>query len=376
MDSTNTSYHQTSISWIQDYAELLVQYCLSLKKGEKLFVKTSDLALPLLRELFKKSCEVGAICQFDIQFEGQNRIFYEYAHEELLDLINPVQNLIVDQFDAYLVIRAPYNLFEDKGLSGERIKKRSSAAKSLNQKYMQRTSTGDLKRSLCQFPTHAAAQQAGMSLQEYTAFIINACKLNTPDPKSAWETLGQSQQEITDYLNRVSNVQYKGPEMDVQFSVSDRTWINSDGRTNMPSGEVYSAPIENSVNGYIKFDYPSMYMGQAVEEVELWITDGVVQKWNAKQGKDLLDKIFSLPGATQFGEVAIGLNYNITQATKNILFDEKIGGSIHMALGQSYPQCGGKNNSPIHWDMIADMTRGGEIYADGSLIYQNGKFII
>jgi len=144
---------------------------------------------------------------------------------------------------------------------------------------------------------------------------------------------------------------------------------------NMPSGEVFSAPVEDSVNGEFTFDYPAIYMGKEAHMVTLKVKDGKVVEWHAETGQDLLDEVFSIPGANYFGEVAIGTNYGIQQSTKNILFDEKIGGSIHMAVGQSYGQCGGKNQSAVHWDMIADMKDGGQIFADGELIYENGEFI-
>jgi aminopeptidase len=152
--------------------------------------------------------------------------------------------------------------------------------------------------------------------------------------------------------------------------------MNSDGQTNMPSGEVYTSPVEDSVNGVVHFSYPCIYQGNEVEGVTLWVKDGLIERWEARQGQEFLDYIFTLPGTRRFGEAAIGTNYDIQRITKNILFDEKIGGSIHMAIGQSYLQTGGKNESPVHWDMITDMTRGGEIRADGELIYQNGQFLL
>jgi aminopeptidase len=162
----------------------------------------------------------------------------------------------------------------------------------------------------------------------------------------------------------------------MSFSVKGRKWINSDGRANMPSGEVFSAPIEDSVNGWAYFSYPTIYMGKDVEGVRLEVKDGEVVKWSAEKGQDVLDKVFSVEGARRWGEVAVGTNMNIQRTTRNILFDEKIGGSIHMAVGQSYKQCGGKNESAVHWDMITDMRDGGEIIADGEVIYRNGAFVI
>ncbi len=185
----------------------------------------------------------------------------------------------------------------------------------------------------------------------------------------------QHQQQIVDKLNRHKLFRYTNADTDITFSAEGRNWINSDGQTNMPSGEVYTSPVEDSVNGFIHFSYPAIYQGHEVEGVRLWVKDGWIERWEAKRGKEFLDHIFSIEGARRFGEAAIGTNYNIDQLTNNILFDEKIGGTVHMAIGQSYQQAGGKNVSAVHWDMITDMTNGGAIYADNELIYQNGHFI-
>ena len=215
-----------------------------------------------------------------------------------------------------------------------------------------------------------------MSLEEYQDFVYNACHLYDADPAASWLDIRNKQQKIVEYLNQKSQITYKGKGTDISFSVKERTWINSDGQANMPSGEVFTGPVEDSVNGVVHFAYPSIYMGKEVEGITLWVENGRVEKWEAVKGKELLDKVFQIEGSRYFGEVAIGTNYNIQQPTKNILFDEKIGGTIHMAVGQSYQQTGGQNHSPIHWDMIADMTTEGEIIADGEKIYEAGNFTI
>jgi aminopeptidase len=173
-------------------------------------------------------------------------------------------------------------------------------------------------------------------------------------------------------------VRYHNPThgTDLTFSTAGRRWINSDGQTNMPSGEVYTSPVEDSANGTVHFTLPSIHGGYEVEGVTLWLQDGYVEKWDATRGRDYLDRVFEIPGSRRLGEAAIGTNYGITRLTKNILFDEKIGGTVHLALGQSYAQAGGKNESEIHWDLITDMTNGGEITADGQVIYRNGQFLI
>jgi len=357
------------------YAKLLLDYCLEIKAGQKLYIKSTTLAEPLIRELYRESTKLGAHTVIDMAFEGQNKIFMDNASGDQLSFISPNHKEAMHEFDAYLYIKAPFNLREDQNIDGEKRKKRSEGLKEVSQAYFTRTASGDMVRSLCLYPTQASAQEAGMSLEEYTDFVFKACNLHLDDPKSAWLGRRKNQQAIVDHLNTVDQVRYVGSGTDITFSTKGRTWINSDGQTNMPSGEVYSSPIEDSMNGVIYFDYPAIRMGEELQGVTLWVENGEVKKWEAKKGKHILDKVFTIDGATRFGEVAIGTNHNINKPTKNILFDEKMGGTVHMAIGQAYLQCGGLNKSSIHWDMIAEMRNGGEIYADDELIYKSGHFI-
>lgn len=361
---------------IEKYAKLLIDYSLDIQKGEKLYVVSTPLAEPLLRELYRYGMKRGADVVIDMSFDQKNKIFMQEADEAQLTFVNPMYKLAMETYDAYLVVRAPYNLRSDQNIDADKRKKRMEVMKPLLNTYFERTATRDLKRSLCQYPTEANAQEAGMTLEEYQKFIFNACRLYEDDPKSSWLEVRKEQQRIVDHLNQCNQIRYKNPLSDISFSVADRTWINSDGQTNMPSGEVFSGPVEDSVNGVIHFDYPSIYMGKEVRGITLEVENGIVQTWKAEKGGDILDEVFNIEGARQFGEVAIGTNYKISRATKNILFDEKIGGTIHMAVGQSYKQTGGKNQSSIHWDMIADMKVDSFIEADGEKIYENGRFLI
>jgi len=225
-------------------------------------------------------------------------------------------------------------------------------------------------------PTQAGGDDARMSLDDYENFVDQSCNLFEENPVDKWLEVRKTQQGFVDRLNKADKVEYKGPNIDISFSVKGRTLINSDGRANMPSGEVFSAPVEDSVNGKVYFSYPTIYMGKDVVGITLEVKTGEIVSWQAEQGQEILDKVFAIEGARRFGEVAVGTNYNIQRITRNILFDEKIGGSIHMAVGQSYHQCGGKNESTVHWDMITDMKNGGQIMADGEKIYENGYFLI
>lgn len=360
---------------LEKYAHLLLHYCLQLKEGRRLFVSTSLLAEPLLREIHREATKLGADVYYDLSFKDKSTIYWQQASNGVLDIEPAVHQFAMEHFDAYLAIRAPYDLYEDIHASADQKSRRAAAGKKANDFYFRRTSEGSMVRSLCQYPTIASSNAANMSLPEYADFIFSACRLDEEDPVASWVNVRNAQQGIVDLLNSCSDIRYKNAKSDIRFSVKGRTWINSDGRANMPSGEVFTGPVEDSVNGVVYFDYPSVFSGHDVQGITLTVEQGQIISWEAEQGKQVLDQVFAIEGARYFGEVAIGTNYRIQRPTRNILFDEKIGGSIHMAVGQSYLQSGGKNQSTIHWDMISDMRNGGEIYADGELIYKDGYFL-
>lgn len=362
----------------EKYAKLLVNYCLAVKKGDKVYIASSYLAEPLLQQVMKEVYIAGGIPLLNVEIQGVEHLALEFGDEQQLSYLNPVKKHVFEHFDCYLNIRAPFGRGDDERETAdpEKFKIQQKAQQEINRLYFERTGNGSLRRCLCQFPTQAGADDAEMTLEEYQNFVFQSCYLFDEDPVAKWLEVRKNQQAYVDRLNKADKVHYKGPNIDISFSVKGRTWINSDGRANMPSGEVFSAPIEDSVNGTVYFSYPTIYMGKDVVGISLEVKNGEVIKWDAEQGKEVLDKVFAIEGARHWGEVAVGTNYNIQRTSRNILFDEKIGGSIHMAVGQSYKQCGGKNESTVHWDMITDMKKGGEIWADGELIYKDGKFII
>lgn len=362
--------------WIDKYAELLVNYSLYLKEGDKVFVRATTLAEPLVKSFYTAAIKVGALVETELGFEDQERILLQYGTKEQLNYISASYQQAIQNFDAYLVIRAPHESSLGFSILEENRTIRSQALAPFDQIYFKRLGDGSLKRSLCQYPTTHAANIAEMSLDEYTAFIVHACFLDMEHPADQWKILSLNQQRIVDYFNKCSQFIYRNPNFEIKFSTIGRKWINSDGKANMPSGEVFTSPVEDSVHGEIYFSYPSIMMNEEVSGVHLIVDQGNIIKWSAETGQQVLDKVFQIPGARVFGEAAVATNNNIQRATKNILFDEKIGGTIHMAVGQSYLQAGGKNTSSIHWDLITDMKQGGEILADGTVVYRNGSFLI
>ena len=238
---------------LSKYANLLVKYCLELKRGDQLFVQTTTLAEPLVREVYRAATRAGAHMEVNMEFREQNRIFFEEAKGEQLKRVSPFYKKAVEKFDAYLYIRAPFNLMENQNVDSKKIKIKKDAHSSVSKTYFKRTGTRNLRRNLCQYPTIAAAQNAGMSLEEYEKFVYDACHLFKDDPKAEWLKVRKFQKKIVNVLNKKEKVQYKGDGIDITFSTKGRTWINSDGQTNMPSGEVYTSPVENSVNGIVNF---------------------------------------------------------------------------------------------------------------------------
>lgn len=360
----------------EKYAEVLVDYSLCLKKDQKVLIRGSYLAEDLLKAVYQRAVLAGAHPEFQVALNGTEKIFYDCASDEQLKYISPRGKYVVDNFDAVLNVISPFNMKELQSIDAEKKQAVSIARTDLNKTFMTRAGAGELSWTLCVFPTDAAAQEAGMSFSEYEDFVYGACFLFEDDPVAMWQKLAADQQKVVDFLNAKKKIRYASADVDIEFSVDGRTWINSAGKNNMPSGEVFTAPVEDSVNGKVRFSFPGFYMGQEIEDISLEVKDGEVVKWNAGKGGDLLDKIFEIPGSRRFGEVAVGMNDGIQKFTKNMLFDEKIGGTIHMAVGACYPETGGTNESSVHWDMLADMRDGGQIFADDELIYENGKFII
>ncbi|NNF01632.1 MAG: aminopeptidase, partial [Bacteroidia bacterium] len=329
----------------QKYAELLVNYCISVKKGDRILIRSTYLAEPLLQQVIKEIGIRGGIPVLKLSIRDQFKIEMDNFEEEQLKWISPLDKIAFEEFECYLAISAPFNKSSEQNVDEKKRMIRGEAMRGVKDAYFKRTASLDLRRNSCLFPTDANAQFAGMSLTEYENFVYRSCFLLENDPAAEWRRIGRLQQEVVDFLNQKENIRYRAEHLDITFSTKGRKWINSDGKTNMPSGEVYKAPVDDSVNGYIKFTHAAFYQGTIVKGIELHIENGEVKKWDAEAGKDVLDYVFKIPGARRFGEAAIGTNRNIDKVTGNILFDEKIGGTIHMAVGQAYLQCGGKNKS-------------------------------
>ncbi|MTI67305.1 MAG: aminopeptidase [Firmicutes bacterium] len=361
---------------IKKLANLLVNYSLDIKKGEYLLIEGSDISKPLIKEVYREAIKKGAHVDTKVDISGLREIFFKEASDKQLKHVNPYYNFMVENYDAVLTLWGGYNEKELSNIPTEKIQKQAKALREINIKFSKRMAN-DLKWCGTQFPTNASAQEANMSLEEYEDFVYSSALVDREDPIKEWEKVSKKQERICNILNGKKTLHIKSKDTDLKMNIKGRKWINCDGILNMPDGEVYTTPIENSVNGHIRFSYPGIFMGREIEDIRLEFKDGKVIKATATKGEDLLHSLLETDdGAKVLGEIAVGTNFGINKFTKNMLFDEKLGGTIHAALGSVPGNTGGKNESGIHWDMLCDMKNGGEIFADGKLIYKDGKFII
>lgn len=361
---------------LQKLAEVIVNYSLGIKRGDKFMIQTSAIAEPLIREVFREAIRAGAHVTTRIGVEGLNEIALREASDEQLTYVSDLSKFELDYFDATLNILAQQNTKSLNGIDPKRMALAQSSSAPLMQRFWERTGSGELRWCITLFPTYAFAQDAGMSLTDYENFVFYGGLLDHDDPVASWRKVHDEQQHIVDFLSKHDEIHIVAPDTDITYRVGGRTWINANGQKNFPDGEVFTGPIENSVNGTVRYTYPAVYAGNQVEDVRLTFQDGKVIKSSAQRGDHFLNTMLEMDtGARYLGEVAFGLNYGIKQFTGNTLFDEKIGGTMHMALGFAIPGPGGENKSTLHWDMVCDL-REGKVYADGNLCYADGKFTL
>ena len=360
------------------YAEVLVDYSVNVQKGDLVQIRaTSIYAKDLVKAIYKRIIQKGAHSIIRTSFEDFSDIFIKYASDEQLDYIDPITKLEYEKINKFISIGAPMNTKNMARADLSKLSRRSKAAQELSKTLMDRSAKGEASWVVADVPTHGLAQEAKMSFDEYSEFLFNSCYLNLEDPVAKLKELDAKQAKWVNYLNSVKQIRIVGDKTDITFGVEGRKWISCSGLNNYPDGEIFTSPVENEVNGEIYFDFPQNYRGNCATGVHLWIKDGQIIKFDAETGRDYLEAMFNMDeGSKGIGEIAIGTNDEIQEVTGNILFDEKIGGSIHMAVGASYPETGGKNVSGLHWDMIKNMKSSkSKIYADDVLIYENGKFI-
>ncbi len=356
-------------------ARLLTGYCVDVRPGQWVLVRADVLTLPLVEQVVEQVLAAGGQPTVQLMANSLDEIVLKHASDEQLAWLSPVDQLLAERVDARIVIAAPANTRALSGVEPERQRLQQTAQRSLLQTYLQRAAEGAHRWVLTVFPCEAYAQEADMSLREYADFVYAATYADQPDPVACWNQVHERQQRLVDWLAGKSQVTVRGPYVDLTLSIAGRSFVNSDGQRNMPSGEIFTGPVEESVTGWIKFSYPALRGGREVDGVEFVFEQGKVVE--ARAGKNeayLLSQLDSDAGARYLGEFAIGTNDQIQRFTKNILFDEKIGGTLHVAVGAGAPETGSRNRSSVHWDFICDMRRDSEIVVDGELFYKDGKF--
>jgi aminopeptidase len=361
----------------QQLARVLVQYSLALKPGDRLIIQAPAIALPLTREIFRAALQAGAyIIAVDTIQDELGEILLQEGSDEQLTYVSELEKFRVECYSARMHIWADENTRSFSSVDPRRMALRQGARRELIKRTLEREARGEARWCGTLFPTHAHAQDAGMSLSAYEDFVFRAGLLDREDPIAAWEAVRAEQQRIADFLETRDELHIIAPGTDLTLRVGGRKWVNCAGKVNFPDGEVFSGPLEDSVNGTISFSYPAFYNGFEVDGIRLTFEQGRVVEATARHNQAFLEAMLATdPGARCVGEVAFGLNYNIQRFTRNTLFDEKIGGTMHMALGASLPESGGQNHSAIHWDMVNDL-REGKVYADGKLCYAEGRFLI
>jgi aminopeptidase len=362
---------------IERWAHTLVHYSLAVKPGEIVTIQATPLATPLIEAVYRELLHVGAQPVPVIQLESLEEILLREGNDTQLSRPSPVLPFLAEQAHARLFIEAENNTKALSGVNPARSAIRRQASRQLREIYRRREQEGKFRWCLTLYPTSGYAQDSQMSLSEFEEFVFDVCFLNDPDPIARWQELSAQQQHLVDWLVGHKRVHISGDGTNLTLSIENRIFINSDGKRNFPSGEFFTSPVENSANGVIQFDIPSAYDGRAVEGVRLVFHDGKVVEASARQGQDYLLHMLEIDeGARYLGEFAFGNNRRVTRSTQKILFDEKMGGTVHLALGASYPETGGLNKSALHWDMVCDLRSSGEVRVDDTLFFKDGSILI
>lgn len=362
---------------IQRWAHTLVHYCLYLKAGDIVAIHATPQAAQLVEAVYQAALQVGARPVPVIELEELTETLLREGNDSQLSTPSPVAQVLAEQVTARLVISSSNNPRALSTVDPARAALLRQAQYPLAQRYRQREQAGEYRWCKTLYPTSGYAQDAHMSLREFSEYVYNICFLNDENPIERWRELGRKQQRLVDWLAGRRQVRVVSEGTDLTLSIENRVFINSDGKRNFPSGEVFTSPVEQSVNGVVYFSIPATYDNHSVEGVRLVFQQGRVVEASARQGEDFLLKMLDLDeGARYLGEFAFGTNPHVKKPSGQILFDEKMGGTVHMALGASYPETGGVNRSALHWDMICDLRTSGEVLIDDIPFLRNGEILV
>jgi aminopeptidase len=368
---------QMSDPRIEAWARTLVTYSTGVQPGDVVSIDGDIAAAPLLRALYREALRAGGLPVVLPRISELPGDLLTLGSDEQLAWISPIEQWSRGTADVYIRVMGEPNTKALSQIDPDRQVFRKRNMQPLLQTMMQREAAGEIRWSLTLYPTDGYAQDAEMSTPDFAEFVFDACKLGAADPAAAWREQAAGQQRMIDWLEGKQEIHLQGPETDLRLSVAGRTWINCGGDKNFPDGEIFTGPVEDSVNGHILFSYPSIMDGREIADIRLRFEDGRVTDASAGRGEEyLLGVLDADKGARFLGEFAFGTNFNITRFTRNILFDEKIGGTVHMALGAGYPESGSVNESAIHWDLICDLRQGGLVEVDGIPFMRDGQYLV
>jgi aminopeptidase len=358
-------------------AQILVRYSTKVGPGDVCVIQSTTAAEVLVQSVYEEVLRAGGHPIMQLSTEGAQAAFYELAGDGQLEFVPPPAEWAAENADVRIAVMADVNARELSRADPKKQARAQKARKGLMETAMRRSATGEYRWALTLFPTHAYASEAGMSLSDYEAFYYSACLATDSEPVTAWERQSDEVKRLAEWIEGREQVRVTAPGTDITLATGGRRWIPCTGEHNMPDGEFFTGPIEDSVNGEIAFSFPASYGGRTVSGIRLRFQDGKVVDASADQGEEfLIEMLDTDPGARRLGEIGIGTNYGIATGTKEILLDEKIGGTVHMAVGMSYPETGGTNSSAVHWDMVCDLRQGGALLVDGTELQRDGKFLV
>jgi aminopeptidase len=358
-------------------ADLLVNYSLELRSGQVLRIDGGTVAVPLVTELYREALRAGGNPRARVVIEELDVIDVEDSSDEQLTFVSEIERFEIENIDALVTIWADRNTRAFSQADPQRVSRRIASRRVLNNRYWERIDEGEARWVGTRFPTDAHAQDAEMSLAGYEDFVYGACHVcYGEDPVAHWREVSVELNARVRELETFHELRILGPDTDLRLGVEGRSWLAADGKLNMPDGEIFTSPLETETNGEIRFSFPAIFRGRGVEDVRLRFEDGRVVHAEAAEGDDYLQSLLAMDeGSRILGEVAFGLNYEIDRFTRDILFDEKIGGTMHLALGSGFKKLGSQNESGLHWDLICDLRADGEVYADGELVWRAGQFL-
>jgi aminopeptidase len=357
-------------------AQVLVDYSTGVREGDLVLLESTPQAAPLLRALYRRVLAAGGHPQLRIGLDSAAETLLTHGNEEQLAWISPPRKADFERADVRIAVEAETNTRRLSGVDPARQALVARARERLRDRYMERSAAGEVRGVITAFPTSASAQDAEMSLSDYEDFVYRAGFLDEDDPIAAWEALGETLRRLADWLGSKKEIRVVTDGTDLTVGVGGRTWVPCDGKENFPDGEVFTGPVETSVHGHVSFSFPAPHAGRLVRNIELRFEGGEVAEARASEGEEFLREMLAMDeGARRLGEFAFGMNDAVQEFTGHTLFDEKLGGTVHMALGKAYPESGGKNQSALHWDLVCDLRGESEVHADGELVYRNGTFL-